>query len=660
MSHFSLLNSPYRVGRLEIKNRLFMAPMVRNYADGNGYVTPKYEAHIESIARGGVGAIIPEASFVRLDGKGFVNELGIHSDETISGWRRLADVAHRYGAKIGPQLYHAGRQTSSAITGTQPVAPSPIPDPTINEVPRQIERYEIPEFVRAYAEGARRAKEAGCDFVEIHGAHGYLITQFLSPFSNKRDDEYGGSLENRMRFLAEVVQAVREQVGDELPIIVRLSGDEMVPGGLTPDDTVEISRRLESMGVDAIHISAGNYASYELGYMISPMAIPDAPLVHLAEKVKGAVRIPVIAVDKIRSPELAEEILSSGKADFIGLGRELLADPNWPNKAFEGRVDEISKCIACNQGCISRLFEQKDVWCTVNPVTSRELEFAKPPADRKMRILVAGGGPAGMEAAKVAAERGHEVILCEREDHLGGQLIAAAAAPYRPGWEELRAYLVREMDRLGVDVRLNTEVVPDLVRELHPDVAIVAIGSHAIRPSVPGFERKNVLTARDILEGKATASGRVVVAGGGCAGAQTAEFLAARGHDVTIVEMLGVIAIDAPKAERELLLGRLQKMGVRILMDTKILSVEEGAVGVQTPSGLDSIPADTVVLCLGSSPNDSLAEELRQIVDRVVVVGDAVEARKVTEAMIEGALAGLAEYPEMLALAPGATLKAAS
>jgi len=637
---YPTLFSPGKIGRMTVKNRLFMAPMVRNYATDDGLATPRYLAHIARIARGGVGGMILEASYISQDGKGFSNELGIHTDAVIPGLRELVKAAHEHGAVIGPQLYHGGRQTSSAVTGKPIVAPSAIPDPTINEVPQALSVEEIRTLVTAYGLGAARAKEAGCDFVEIHGAHGYLITQFLSRFSNVREDQYGGSWDNRMRFLVEVVETVRQTVGPEFPVMVRLSGEEQVPLGLTIEETMHICKRLESLRVDAVHISAGNYASYERGYMIQPMAIPDGPLVPLAERVKSEVRIPVITVGKIRTPELAEEVVHSGKADFVALGRLLLADPDWPVKAQEDRSEQIDTCIACNQGCISRLFENQDVWCTVNAECSRELEFATPPT-MKHRVLVAGGGPAGLSAAKTARERGHDVVLCEELDHLGGQLPAAFAAPHRPGWRELLEYLEEEMERLQVDVRLNTRVTPELAREIGADVAVIATGATPIRLTIPGAQGENVVTARDLLEGKVNAHGRVVVAGGGCAGAQTAEFLASRGHQVIIAEMLGAIAVDAPKAERELLLHRLEQLGVQILTETKIIRVGDGMVYVERPGGEETLPADTVVVCLGSTSDDDLPEKLHGIVNQVIVVGDALKPRRVTEAVIEGSTAVL-------------------
>lgn len=637
---FHTLFSQGRIGTMTLKNRLVMPPMVRNYADARGRVTPRYVDHIERVARGGIGMMILEASFIRPDGKGFVNELGIHSDAMVPGLRKLAAAAHRHGAKIGIQLYHAGRQTSAKTTGRQPVAPSPLPDPTVNEIPHELTAAEITSLVRAYGAAALRAKKAGLDFVEVHGAHGYLITQFLSPFSNRRTDGYGGGFDNRIRFLAEVMAAVRGAVGGRYPVAVRLSGDELVAGGIRLSDTVRIAQRLQDLGADALHISAGNYASYARGMMIPPMAVPDAPLLHLAAGVKKAVKIPVIAVAKIRSAETGERAIKEKKADFIAVGRTLLADPEWPNKVREGRLGEIMPCIACNQGCISRLFAQQDVWCTVNPANGRERQFAKKPKTKR-RVLVVGGGPAGLSAARTAAELGHTVTLYEKHGQLGGQLAAAAVAPHRQGWSELRDALVRDVKRLPITVRLNAEFVPGAVRAGQYDAAIIAIGSVPNRPNIPGVGRTNVVIARDLLEGWVNATGRVVVAGGGCMGAQTAEALAADGHRVTIVEAGGAVAADGPVDDRALLLGRLKKHHVAILTDTKVMAVGPQTVSVEGPHGPRTLPADTVVLCLGATPNDGVAAELRGKVRSLQVVGDAKQPRRVTDAMAEGALAAV-------------------
>lgn len=632
--------SPGRIRTLTLKNRLVMPPMVRNYADADGLVTKRYVDHIASIAKGGVGMMVLEASFISPEGKGFLNELGIHTDAVIPGLKKLAAVAHDQGSKIGIQLYHAGRQGSSKVSGSQPIAPSPIPDPTVNEIPRELTLSEIKRLVLAYGAAATRAKKAGFDFVEIHGAHGYLITQFLSPFSNRRTDGYGGTFEKRLRFASEVYQSVREAVGKDFPVTMRISGDEMVAGGLTVQDSVKIAKHFERLGIDALHVSAGNYASYARGYMIPPMAMEDGPLLHLASAVKKAVTIPVIAVGKLRTPQIVEKTLQDGVADFVAIGRTLLADPEWPQKVRDGRLDEINKCIACNQGCISRLFEQKDVWCTVNPKVSRESLFAKKNTDAK-NVLILGGGPAGLSAAKTAAERGHHVTLVERSKKLGGQVLAAGALPYREDWLVFLQGLIRDVKRLGVTIHLNHEFVPDDILKGEYDVAMIATGSSPTRPNLPGVGKTHVVIARDLVEGTAKANGKVVVAGGGCMGAQVAEALAKKGHPVTIVEATGSIATEAPSDDRALLLERLKQLRVKTITETKVMSVGSKTVSLEGAHGAKSISADTVVLCFGSFSNDGILYELKQLVKKVTVIGDAKQPRRVTEAVAEGALAAL-------------------
>ena len=621
---------------MKVKNRIVMPPMIRNYADERGLVTPRYEAHIRSIARGGVGMMILEASFVSPEGRGFARGLGLHEDGVIPGLTRLAEIAHKYGAVIGSQAYHAGRQRSASITAEEPVAPSAVADSPMQEPPRELTSQGIGTLVEAYAKGAQRAKQAGLDFVELHGAHGYLINQFLSPASNKREDEYGGSFENRIRFLLQIVSAVRQSVGSDFPVTVRIPGDELVGGGLTTEEGIALAKQLETAGVDCIHVSVGIRSSR----MYRPMAVPDGALIPLARGIKRAISIPVIAVGKIRYPELAAAVIRDGDADFVAIGRSLLADPHWPEKVMTGRLSEINHCIACNEGCASRLFAQQDVWCTVNPRCGREEEFELAPTGMHRKVFVAGGGPAGMEAAKVAHERGDYVVLFEESGHLGGQLLAASAAPFRDGWEELRRYLVEEISRLKIEVRLGVALTREIVEREHPYAVIVATGSYQTIAEVPVDGQAYTMTARDLLEGRAKPRGRVVVAGGGCSGAQTAELLAQQGHHVAIIEQLAEIAPDTPADDRTLLIERLRTLGVDFLTNTQIIRVDSTGVNTMGVNGAGHVAADTIVFCLGAHPNSSLAEELSDF-SKIRVVGDAVNARKVTEAMAEGAAAAL-------------------
>jgi len=635
------LFSKAKIGTLKLKNRLVMPPMVRNYADETGKATDRYIEHINRIAFGGAGLLILEASHVNLEGRGFLNQLGIHSDSCLPGLKKLVKVVHDHDAAIAIQLYHAGRQTHSSITGKKPVAPSAIPCPVMQDKPRALTQKEIKKIIKDFGKAAARAKAAGFDAVEIHAAHGYLIQQFLSPYSNTRTDSYGGNFENRMRFLLEIMELVQENVGPTFPVIVRISGEEMVEGGLELKEMIKVAELLETAGADAVHVTSGNYGSYAEGHLIPPMAIKDGVNIPLAKAIKKKVKIPVIAVAKIRTPELAEKTLKDGSADFIAIGRSLLADPDWPKKAKAGQVKEINPCIACNQGCISRLFAGQDVWCTVNPKCGREIEFGKQEQSPK-KLLVIGGGPGGLTAAIIAAERGHKVTLYEESHQLGGQLGAAAVPPHREDWETFRKSLIRQVKALPIEVILDRKCTLEDAKAGKFDAAIVASGSVATKPNISGVENSNVILARDLFEGKVEAKGKIVVVGGGCMGAQTAEYLAAQKHDVTLVELTENIALEAPMDDRHLLLKRLEKLGIKTMLKTKVLKIQPDGVLVHThEQGKRHLPSDTIVLCLGSKPDESFGYKLKFAISNVQIIGDAKDARRVTDAVVEGGLAVL-------------------
>ncbi|MCR4403137.1 MAG: FAD-dependent oxidoreductase [Firmicutes bacterium] len=635
MAGFPHLTSPMRIGNMELRNRIVMPPMVTNYAFEDGSITGRLRAYHAERARGGVGLIIVEASYVHPSGRGFQNEVGIYSDKLIPGLRSLVDVVHAHGAKIAVQLYHGGRQTTSDVTGEPLLAPSPVPDPTKGETPKEMSKDEIDMIVRAFGEAARRAKAAGFDAVEIHGAHGYLINEFLSPYANKRKDEYGGPLENRLRFPLEVVHAVRRAVGPDFPVIYRMSADEKVAGGLTLDETREVARRLEREGINALHVSAGVYESAV--WIIQPMAMPHACLADLASGIKSVVKIPVIAVGRINDPDVAEGLIAQGKADLVAMGRQLLTDPETPRKIAEGRVDELRRCIACCQGCIDELFQDHPIGCTVNARAGFEEAFAMAKAPVARKVLVVGGGPAGMEAARVAALRGHQVTLWEKGSSLGGQLPLAATTPEKGEIATFRQFLAREMGRLKVDVRLNKEATLDAIRAEKPDVVVIATGARPARVAAPGADRPNVVMSWDVLSGKATVGRRVAVIGGGLVGCETSEFLAEKGHEVTIIEMLPRVASDVGPLVGALLLDRLAGKGVNIVTGAKLASIGERDVTVEKDGKTETLADfDSVVISVGSSPEDGLAKQLEGAGIDYYVIGDAWRPRRITHAVFEG------------------------
>lgn len=629
------------IGKMELRNRIVLPPMVRNWGTEEGLVTDRLVNHYRELARGGTAMLITEASFVSPEGKGFGREMGIDRDECLPGLKKLAGAAHEHGAKIGPQLYHAGRQTNSKVTGVQPVAPSPIACPVMQEEPHELTIEEITAIEDKFADSARRAKEAGFDFVEVHGAHGYLIMQFLSPYSNKREDEYGGSLENRFRFVKNIIAKIRQQVGEDFPIIVRISGEEGVPNGLELKDTQEIAKMLEGLGIDALHVSIGNYATYQEGLMIPPMAIEAGPLVYLAAGIKEAVNIPVITVGKINTPELAEAIITSGQADLVALGRELIADPKWPDKVENNSIPDINRCIACNQGCIDRLFQQEDTQCLVNPCFGREEEFKIEPAKEVKNVMVIGGGPAGMQAAIVAKARGHNVSIYEKSGELGGELKLAEIPPHRQGMTWFKEYLIGRVHKMEIEEHLNTEVTRDIVAKNDIDHVIIATGSECAMPNIPGVDSPIAVMPPQALTGEAKLGKKVIIAGGGSVGSETAEYLAEKGHRVIITEMGDGIASDMGISDRHLLLERFKKMGVEIMTNAKIIKISGQGLSINRQGKEEFIEADNIVLCLGAKPINYLAKEISDLTAVVDIVGDAKQPRTVLEAVYEGYLAAL-------------------
>jgi len=628
------LFEPFKIGTMELKNRIVMPPMATNFSAEDGLVTKRLKNYHVERAKGGVGLIIVEGAYVEPRGKGSVRQVAVDHDNKIPGLRELATAVRANGAKVALQLFHGGRQSLSSISGTQPVSASEVFCRLTREAPRALTVQEIKDVVEAFAEAARRAKEAGFDAVEIHGAHGYLINQFLSPLTNKRTDQYGGDVKGRTRFLLEILERVREKVGSGYPVLCRINGDDYIEGGITLEEAKAIAKMLEAGGVDALHISGGIYDS-PVPVGTAPMALPRGNMVHLAAGIKGVVNVPVIAVGRINDPELAEEILQQGKADLVSMGRALLADPYLPRKAATGALDEINRCTACDE-CISRLFFNEYIACSVNAALGREEEYRIEKAKVAKKVLVVGGGPAGMEAARVSALRGHEVILYEKSDRLGGQLNLAAVPPHKEEIKNVIAYLEPQIRKLEVKVILGEEVNPSLVEKIKPDVVFIATGSVPTVPENLGVKGGNIVTANDALAGVAAVGKRVVVVGGGMVGAETAEFLAERGKKVTVLEMLGRIGVDMVPMAIMLLYRRLKELGVVMLTNAKVEETREDSVVYEKDGKKQTVEADSVVLAMGSTPNLGLMKALEGKVAKLYAIGDAKEPSNVLNAIHEG------------------------
>lgn len=621
---------PIQVGALTLKNRLVVSAMLTNLAAADGSATEAYVAYHEAKARGGWGLIITEDYPIAPNAGTSKTLPMIYNDTLAASHAKLAERVHAASGKIFIQLYHAGRETTSAVTGEQPVAPSAIKDPTMPEIPRELSKAEIAEIIEQFATNAYYVKKAGFDGVEIHGASGYLVGEFLSPFSNKRSDEYGGTIRGRAKFAIDLVKAMREKVGPDFPISFRLCTAEYVDGGLTIEETKVIARLLEEAGVDLLHCTQGIYASRPV--ITPPYMIPRASFVDNAAEIKKVVSIPVVAVGGINDIDLADEILISGKADMVTMARASLADPELPNKAQAGECDRILHCIGCVQGCQGENSKGNHVRCLVNPCTAMETEYDLSPAVQPKTVWVIGGGVSGCAAAIAAARKGHRVTLCERNDKLGGQWNLAAVPLGKGGFTSLVRWQAQELARLGVTVLLNKEVSAEEIRTAEPDVVLVASGSQPLVPPVDGLKdglsNGIVVTAQDVLAGKASAKGRIAVIGGGLVGAETAEWLAAEGNAVTLVEMQSEIVKDGVGNPKMLLIKSLHDHGVTVMTDTKVLAVDGTGMTVEHDGlELSLNDLDVVILAAGVRPYHPLAEALADYPGEVRCIGDAAQAK---------------------------------
>ena len=630
---------PINIRGLELKNRMVVSAMVTNYCTPDGMATEKFIAYHEHKAQGGWGLIITEDYAVTKTAGGFVRLPGLWEDGQIKSHRELTERVHRAGGKIAAQIYHAGRETSSAITGERCVAPSAIKDPIMDETPRELAVSEIHELVEQFGDCARRAKEAGFDAVEVHGAHGYLVGQFVSPFSNKRTDEYGGTIRNRARFATEIIRNIKQKCGEEYPVLYRMSAVEYVPGGLFIEESKAIACLLEEAGADAIHCSQGIYASMHA--VIPPSVFPKAGYVDNAAEIKKAVHIPVIAVGRINDVAVAESVIQTEKADMVTMARASLADPDMPCKVQAGREDEVLQCIGCLQGCIGENGKGNPVRCLVNPLTGMEDEYDMTPVEKK-QVLVIGGGVSGCEAAVVAAMKGHEVTLVEKSDSLGGQWNLAAVPPGKGDLTSFVLWQKTMLKKFNVKVFLETEPTPEWIQAQRPDTIIVATGSKSFKPPIKGVDQDFVVSAHDILAGKMVAGSHTVVIGGGLVGAETADMLSMSCQKVSIVEMLPEIVRDGEANSVKYLKERLADNDVDIYTSTKILEIGNHEVKAEHAGQQMSIQnVDTVVIAVGVRKENEVLEMLKEFSCPIIPVGDAAGVKNGYLGIREGFEAGL-------------------
>lgn len=641
-NQFPTLFSPCKIGNVEIKNRICKAPQTTGLSHMDGSVSERLVRCYEDLAKGEVGMIIVEYAYVdRKYSKSASNQLGICDDEFMVGLGWLADTIKNNDCVPCIQIEHCGRQR---FLGPPMKSASSNPWPLMYErygqaaIPEELTIEEIHQLVEDFGKAAWRAKTAGFEVVEIHGAHGYLITNFLSPFTNQRTDWYGGSRENRFRFLEQVFKRCKEYVGEDFPIIVRLSGTDYEPDGMTIEDTIYYAKRLEELGCAAIDVSGGDH--HQMIHQVTPMQLSKGHNVWAAEAIKKEVNIPVFATGSITLPEYAEEILASGKADFISMGRPLLADPYWAKKAMEGRPEDIAPCIRCNEGCLDRGNHLgKSINCTMNPTLCFEDALAIRPAKEPKRVAVVGGGPAGLKAADTAALCGHEVTLFEKRK-LGGYLHEASYPEFKADIRNALNYLITQVKKREIPV-IEKEATADDLEAF--DAVIIASGTTPVTLSIPGADRSNVITAVDMLNGEAEKlTGNMVVIGGGLIGTETAVLYGLEaGNHVTILEMLPEIMRGCSDCDKIVYSSMIKENSIDVMTSARVIEINDQGVVAEVKGCKKIIPADYVLVAAGMKSNNKLYEVLKKSGKRVYNVGDSLKAGKIYDAIHTGYKAAL-------------------
>jgi 2,4-dienoyl-CoA reductase-like NADH-dependent reductase (Old Yellow Enzyme family)/thioredoxin reductase len=644
------LFSPFLLGDVTLKNRLVMSQMTMNYATEEGFMTERLIRHYLERARGGVGLILVEGTFFTPEGRGYKNQLGLVSAAHVKGLRDLTRAIYAIpdAPKVFIQVHHAGWRASSKLSGLPTVGPSALAPYPGAEVARALSQGEIKDLIEAHIVAAARAKEAGFDGVDFHCAHGYLIPSFFSPLSNQRSDEYGGDLAGRTRFLLEIVRGTKERLGRDFPVTIKISGDEYIEEGLGVQEMIRIARLAEEAGIDGILVSAGTVGGKKLEDLSQthkflrtlPMMTDRGCLAPLAAEMKGAMRIPVITVGRINHPAVAEEIIARGQADLVAMGRALLADPHLPRKAFEGKEEEVRPCIACNEGCYKRIFQQLDIRCSVNPTLGREEEISCAKATTPKRLVVIGGGPAGMEAAHAAWERGHKVLLMEANPELGGQLNLASLPPGRREIENFCNFLKTRLQRTDVKILKPKRATAAFLQEYSPDAVILAAGAYPRKVNIKGLEEERVVSAWEIIRVRGDLREPVLILGAGLVGCEAADLLSETGKKVILVEVLPEIATGGDSDTKAYFSLKFKKNEVEVLTGSNLDRVEDHIAVLQRGKEEIRVHVGTVVCAVGADPNGELYDELLSAGLSVIKIGDCVQPRTLLEAIQEGFQAG--------------------
>lgn len=622
---FPTMFSPVQIGTVTVPNRFVVPPMGNNLANTDGTLSDRSLSYYQARAKGGFGLITIESTVVYREAKGGPRKPCLFSDDTVESFRRVADACHAYGAKVSIQLQHAGPEGNSALTGYPLKAASAMPASAGREIPEAVSNEEVYRIIECYGDAARRAQQAGIDMVEVHCAHGYLVSTFISQRTNNRTDEFGGCFENRMRLPRLIIENIRRKTGGNLPILCRINACDEVEGGQSVQDAAAVAAYLEQeCGVDALHVTRAVHLHDE--FMWAPGVTHGGFNADLVTEIKRAVSVPVIAVGRFTEPQYAELLVKQGRADLIAFGRQSIADPELPAKARNGQLETLSPCIGCLLGCMPNMFAGKPITCAVNPCVGRECELS--PAPEKKRVTVVGGGPGGLYAAWACAVRGHQVTLVEKASELGGNFRIAAYPTGKGQLTEAIRSMIVKCQQAGVDLRCGVEAEEMLLRSLAPDAIILATGSTPLILPIPGLSDCGYVTAQDMLDGKAQMGKCVLVVGGGMVGCEAAEYLAERGHQVAVIEMKDVIAADVTPENRRYMFENFKENHVLLRPGAKVTQFYTDGVDYALADGsTGSLRGyDNIVLAMGSRSNTALKDTAEKVAGQVLVIGEAAKA----------------------------------